>query len=93
MRRGINNMNETINEDLEILMIDRINKAFKKSEEYKEAVSAENDIYEELKTKISEQNQNLLEKYVELSSETKAVCEKVSYIQGIRDCVQFLFQD
>lgn len=46
-------MNETINEDLEILMIDRINKAFKKSEEYKEAVSAENDIYEELKTKIS----------------------------------------
>jgi len=28
-------MNETINEDLEILMIDRINKAFKKSEEYK----------------------------------------------------------
>ncbi len=86
-------MNETINEDLEILMIDRINKAFKKSEEYKEAVSAENDIYEELKTKISEQNQNLLEKYVELSSETKAVCEKVSYIRGIRDCVQFLFQD
>ena len=86
-------MNETINEDLEILMIDRINKAFKKSEEYKEAVSAENDIYEELKTKISEQNQNLLEKYVELSSETKAVCEKVSYIQGRRDCVHFLFQD
>lgn len=86
-------MNETINEDLQILMIDRINQAFKKSEEYKEALSAESDLYEELKNKLSEPNQDLLEKYYELCSETKAVCEKISYIQGIRDFVQFLFLD
>lgn len=86
-------MKDSVLEDLSIMISDRLNEAFNQSEEYKEAVCAESDLYEQLKNGISEDNQQLLEQYFEAASATTAVCEAIAYRQALRDFFKVLFID
>lgn len=86
-------MKDNIFDDLEMIMSDRISIAYSKSEQYQKAISKEKELYEQLNNILTEQQQELLQKYFESASATIAICEKVSYLQGIRDFVKILYQD
>lgn len=86
-------MTDNIYEDLEMIMADRISEAYKKSERYQHAISIENELFEKLQKSLSVQQQELLQQYFESVSATTAICEIISYTQGIRDFVKILFQD
>ncbi len=78
---------------LERLMADHLDTALHESTEYKEALSAANEIFEKLKMELTKEQQELLDQYFILSSETTAICEKIAYRQGLRDLFKILFQD
>lgn len=84
---------DSILDDLEIIMGDRLNDALNKSTEYQQAITIESNLYELLNSKLPEQYHELLEKYCEALSETTAICEKIAYRQGLRDLTHILFQD
>lgn len=86
-------MEDNIYDDLEMIISDRISIAYNKSKQYQMAISKEKELYERLQNILTEQQQELLQQYFESVNATIAICEKVSYIQGIRDLMKFLFQD
>ncbi len=86
-------MEDNIFDDLEMIMSDRISIAYSKNEQYQKAISEEKELYERLKNILTEQQQELLQLYFESISATTAICEKVSYIQGIRDFVKILYHE
>lgn len=86
-------MEDNIFDDLEMIMSDRISIAYSKSEQYQKAISKEKELYERLENILTEQQQELLQQYFESVSATTAICEKVSYVQGIRDFVKIIYQE
>ncbi|MDE6220843.1 MAG: hypothetical protein K2G51_10540 [Lachnospiraceae bacterium] len=86
-------MRDTTFDMIENLMADHLDNALHESTEYKEALSAAGEIFEKLKTELTKEQQELLDQYFILSSETTAICEKIAYRQGMRDLFKILFQD
>lgn len=71
-------------------MLERINKAYVKSDEYKQAIFKESEIYESLKKELTKEQRKKLEEYFIRTSETTAICEKLAYKQGMEDLVDVL---
>lgn len=86
-------MEDNIFDDLEMILSDRISIAYSKSEQYQKAISEEKELYERLETILTEQQQELLQQYFESVSATTAICEKISYVQGIRDFAKIIYQE
>lgn len=86
-------MKDNTFDDLEILMADHLDNALHENTKYKEALSAASEVFEKLKAELTEKQQELLDQYFILSSETTAICEKIAYRQGLRDLFKILFQD
>lgn len=80
-------------EDLQVIMVDRINAAEIKDSDYKNALQAESEIFENLMAQLDKPQQKLLEQFYVLSGATTAVCERISYRQGVEDLSAMLFND
>lgn len=80
-------------EDLQVIMVDRINAAELKDSDYKNALQAESTAYENLMLQLDEPQKKLFEDFYVLSGETTAICEKISYRQGIEDLSAMLFNE
>lgn len=78
-------MTDEMFEELTPMMIDRINSAFTRSSDYKQAIARESELYESLKKELTKEQKKKLEEYFIRTSETGAVCEKIAYRQGMED--------
>lgn len=86
-------MKNHIFEAIEIFMADHLNNALAESDEYKEALSAADEVYQKLMAGLTEEQQKLLDQFTALSGEAGAICEKIAYRQGMQDLIQMLFEE
>lgn len=83
-------MSDEMFKELEIVMTDRISNALDKNDEYKQALSKEFEVFEQLKSELTKQQQNQLDEYFTLSNSTAVVCGKIAYRQGMEDLASIL---
>lgn len=67
-------------------LTERLVEVYEKSGEYQELTEKENRLLEQLNSGLTKEQIELLNKYMTAVNSTYAVCEKLAYQQGMRDC-------
>mgnify|MGYP001024545296 CR=1 FL=1 len=74
---------------LEPAITERLGAVFRQSEEYKQAVAEESAVFEQLREGLTEEQKKQLDEYFTLLNATAAVCERLTYRQGMKDLAAF----
>ena len=62
---------------------------YEQSGKYQELTEKENKLLEQLSSDLTKEQIEMLNKYLTVVNSTYAVCEKIAYQQGMRDCASF----
>lgn len=82
-------MNESVLNLITPCLTERLLEVYEQSGEYQEKTERESRLLEELNGGLTREQVELLNKYMTAVNSTYAVCEKIAYQQGMRDCASF----
>ena len=75
---------------IEPLLIDRTGKLYQDNEEYKESTRKEEELFEQLSDKLTEEQVRELDQFLSATNATLAIIEHLAYIQGMKDMLALL---
>ncbi len=80
-------MEKDILEELMPFVSERLGRVFQRSEDYKQTIEKENEIYEQLREGLTIPQENQLTEYFMAVKVTEGIGEKLAYKQGIKDVI------
>lgn len=83
-------MVEKFLESIRPCLTERLGRIYSYSNEYKKSLENETKLAEELKSTLTEEQQELLDKYHIATTATWGTCELLAYRQGMRDFASIL---
>lgn len=82
-------MSESVLDLITPHLTEQLVEIYEQSGKYQELTEKENKLLEQLSSDLTKEQMEMLNKYLTVVNSTYAVCEKIAYQQGMRDCASF----